>query len=195
MGALETEIGELTRARVYLEGAVRDAPTVEALMLLAGIDRQRGADASALDELGRVMALARHSGEDLAVVEAQVATFEIQRARGELARAQETLRHALDQALGARRLAAAGAGLARAERLLARILECYGDHAGARRASERAYEAARSDPRETTATVLDAARRALSARDVRDAREAVRRGWKPNWARMTWSTWPSGCWS
>jgi hypothetical protein len=103
-------------------------------------------------------------------------TFEIQRARRERASAEATLREALSHALEARRAAASGPGLARAERLLARTLEHYGALAGARRATERAYEAARSDPREMTATVLDAARRAFSARDLHGAREATRRG-------------------
>jgi tetratricopeptide (TPR) repeat protein len=176
MGALEAQIGELGRARPHLEVAVRESPSVETLMLLAGIDRQRGAHATALDELGKVVLLARGASEDLTVVAALLATFEIERASGDTARADMTLRKALDQALLARRAIVGGPGLARAERMLARILEYYGDHAGARRATERAFEAARSDPREMAATVLDAGRRALSARDLRGAREAVQQG-------------------
>jgi hypothetical protein len=64
---------------------------------------------------------------------------------------------------------------ARAERLLARVLEYYGDERAVRRATERAFEAAGSDPRLLSATVLDAARRGLTLSDLSVAREAVER--------------------
>ena len=64
---------------------------------------------------------------------------------------------------------------ARAERLLARVLEYYGDQRAIRRATERAFEAAGSDPRLLSATVMDAARRGLTLSDLTVARRAVER--------------------
>src|SRR6185436_4284338 len=67
------------------------------------------------------------------------------------------------------------AAQAHAERLLARILEHYGDTRGTRRATERAFEASNNDPRQLTATVLDAARRAFTYSDLKSARLAAQR--------------------
>jgi cellulose synthase operon protein C len=61
------------------------------------------------------------------------------------------------------------------ERLLARVLEQYGDHAAIRRATQRAYDAASGDTRQLAATVLDAARRALTRSDLQGARAAAQR--------------------
>jgi hypothetical protein len=55
------------------------------------------------------------------------------------------------------------------------VLEQYGDAPAARRATERAYQASRSDLRQLTATLLDAARRALTRSDLTTARDAVQR--------------------
>ena len=88
MGALEAQIGELGRARPLLDAAVRAVPTVEALMLLASIDRQRGATKEALGALGRAIALGRAGHDEATIAEALLMTFEIQRARGERASAE-----------------------------------------------------------------------------------------------------------
>ena len=59
--------------------------------------------------------------------------------------------------------------------MLARILEHYGDQRATRRATERAYDSSNSDPNQLTATVLDAARRALTHTDLSAARRAAQR--------------------
>ncbi|MCA9632346.1 MAG: hypothetical protein KC766_32055, partial [Myxococcales bacterium] len=64
--------------------------------------------------------------------------------------------------------------LSEAERQLARVMEHYGDADAARRATRRAFEASGGDIRQVTATVLDAARRALTLGDLRAGREALR---------------------
>jgi hypothetical protein len=82
------------------------------------------------------------------------------------------------------------------ERLLARILENYGDVQGARRAYERALAAGHQNPIETEVTLTDMARGALTTGDVRLARSATRSaldsGMKPKdliyvalWQKMT----------
>jgi hypothetical protein len=56
------------------------------------------------------------------------------------------------------------------------VLEHYGDRAALRRATDRAYDAARADSRELGATILDAGRRAITRGDLSIARSAVQRG-------------------
>lgn len=176
MGALDAQSGDLARARPQIEAAVRTEPSVEAYSLLARIDRQRGAMDSALSSLDQVIAFARRTADAAAETEALLTTFEIQREQGKDADAQKALAAALGRALDARQLARTSSAQARAERLLARTLEAYGDERGARRATDRAFEASRAEPRQLAATVLDAARRALVQGDLVEGREAVRRG-------------------
>lgn len=175
MGALEAEAGDLTRARPELDASVKEQPTIECYNLLAAIDRQRGSADQALASLKEVIRLAARQGRRADEAEAWLTTFEIEREKGQDAKARKALATALERALDARKLAHAFADQARAERLLARILDVYGDTRGARRATERAYEASRTSRAQLTATILDAARRALMRGDLRVGREAVRK--------------------
>jgi hypothetical protein len=102
--------------------------------------------------------------------------FEVHRDRGTSSGGEAALANGLRRALKARTEARNPSERARAERLLARALEHYGDVEGARRATQRALEAARSDADELAATLLDAARRALVLGDLRLARLAAREG-------------------
>ncbi|MFC1643079.1 tetratricopeptide repeat protein [Myxococcota bacterium] len=175
MGAIEVQAGELARARPLVQAASQAAPTTEASMLLAAIERQRGAYRTALRQLADVVRMTRGKGDEPARTEAHLMAFEIHREMGNRTQAESALSQALVSALAARRGTDATES-PRTERVLARTLEYYGDREGASRATHRAYEAARSDSREMTATVLDAARRAFNLRDVRAARAAVRQG-------------------
>lgn len=175
MGALEARAGQLDRARPYIEKAAQAEPSFESLTLLAAIERQRGEAARALAAIERAAALAEKAGNTANEVEALLTRFEIHRDAGDAAKAEQTLKLALTHALTAQKAAAANAEQARAERLLARVLEYYGDAQAARRATDRAFEAARSDTRQFTATVLDAARRAFTRGDLTSARSVVQR--------------------
>src|SRR5690606_25355025 len=62
---------------------------------------------------------------------------------------------------------------ARLERLLARILEHYGEPLAARQAGERALEASRSNARQIAASLTDMSRRALTWGDLRAAQRAT----------------------
>ncbi|MEZ4226020.1 MAG: hypothetical protein R3B13_34045 [Polyangiaceae bacterium] len=174
MAALETRSGELDKALPQVRAAVRLEPTLEAYGMLAGIERQRGETQSALKTLDAMANLAKKSGERISEAEAALGKFEVYRDLNDSGRAQSALVEALNAALDAREIARSSANAARAERVLARTLEHFGAMQAARRATERAYEAARSDLRQLTATVLDSARRALTFGDLPLAREAVR---------------------
>lgn len=175
MGAIEARAGELTRARAELEKSAKKSRTTEVLHLLAAIDRQRGASMQALESLEGVVELATRAGDITSVADTYLSIFEIQRDIGNDRAAEEALATALRRALDARQLARTGPEQASAERVLARVLEQYGDRDGARRATARAYEASGNDPRQLTVTVLEASRRALTHGDLRAAREAARR--------------------
>jgi cellulose synthase operon protein C len=175
MGALETRAGELARARPHVEAAARAEPSIEAFSALAAIERQRGDVKAALASLNQIGAMARRSGDAGAEAEALVSTFEIHRDQGTTDEAKKSLQAALKRTLDARQLARNDAGQARAERLLARVLEHYGNPQGSRRALERAYEASSSDTRQLAATLLDSSRRALTSGDLAAARDAVQR--------------------
>src|SRR6185295_12891380 len=89
--------------------------------------------------------------------------------------ARTALHAALKRALDARQLARNAPAQTRAERLLARVLDYYGDEQGARRAIQRAFTAAGADMEQLSATVQDASRRALTRNDLPAARDAVQR--------------------
>jgi hypothetical protein len=154
--------------------AVEEEPTLESLNTLAAIDRQRGELDHALKTLAAIAELARKETDLTAEGEALLQTFQIQRGRGQGAEAEKALTGALNRALDARELARTNNEHARAERLLARVLEHYADKNAVRRATARAYEASASDFNQLTATVIDASRRALTQRDLKGARAAVR---------------------
>jgi tetratricopeptide (TPR) repeat protein len=174
MAALETRAGDLSRARPHIELVVKSEPSIEAYNMLAAIDRQRGDWAGALGALDRAQVLARKLGDPISEVEALITTFEVQRDKGSASEAKRALDLALSKALVVREGARGGVEQARAERALARTLELFGATQGAKRATDRAYEAARSDRRQLTATLLDASRRALTLGDLPSARQTAR---------------------
>lgn len=175
MGAIEAGAGQLERAHYHLSLAVDQEPTADALRMLSSIDRQRKAFDPALESLDRVLEITHRSGDASAEAESHLLRFEVLREMNDPLRAEESLESALMLGLSARTTAQSKAGLARAERVLARALEHYDEPEAARRASTRAYEASRNDMRQLTQTVLDSSRRALTLGDLRTARDSVRR--------------------
>lgn len=175
MGALETRHGELSRALPLVQAAAKAEPTLEALMTLSAIERQQD-KAAALTTIGQAVELAKAQADALAETDALNVKFEVYRDKGDTVNAAQTLDAALARAVDAQKGARQGGpAQARAERLLARILEHYSDQRATRRATERAYEASSSDQSQLTATVLDAARRALTHADLGAARRAAQR--------------------
>lgn len=173
MGTIEVKAGNLGAARPLLEQAASAEPSAEAWMTLASVERQAGDAPSALDHLARALALPEAKQDPFVAGEAHLATSDVLHDTGAADKAAVELRSALSAALDARSRARAPNGKARAERLLARVLERYGDAAGVRRATERAYAAAGDDRQQIAAIALDAAARALVYKDVATARAAL----------------------
>ena len=155
MGALETQAGALAQARPELEASVKEQPSVGCYKLLAAIDRQRGSTDQALESLKQVIQLAAKTGDRADEADAWLSTFEIERDKGQSAKARSALATALVRALDARKLAHSLADQAVAERLLARILDLYGNtrartarnRAGLRGLAQQPLPARGHDPR------------------------------------------------
>jgi hypothetical protein len=175
MAATEIRHGELDRARPLLLQSLQDEPSSDSYLLLVAIDRQRGKLADALAWADKAVEAARATADLLTEAEAQITRFELFRDRRDATEASRALEAALTRVLLAQKQGRTGAQQARSERLLARVLEHYGDQRATRRATERAFEAAGSDPRLLSATVMDAARRGLTLSDLSVARSAVER--------------------
>lgn len=175
MAATEIRHGELDRARPLLLRALQDEATSDAYLLLVAIDRQRGKLNEAIAWADKAVESARASSDLLTEADAHITRFELFRERHDATEAARALEAALNRALSAQKQSRGGAAQARAERLLARVLEYYGEERAVRRATERAFEAAGSDPRLLTAAVMDAARRGLTLSDLLVARTAVER--------------------
>jgi tetratricopeptide (TPR) repeat protein len=173
MGALELRAAHPDRAQPLLESATSIEPTARSYFALAAIHRQRENTSAALEALERAAKLARQAGNSVEEAEAALASFEIYRSAGKTEQAQARLSEALRLTLDAREQARTDADQAIAERVLARVLSYYRDDDGARRATQRAYVASRSQTRQLAATVLDAAQRALTEADLGSARAAV----------------------
>jgi tetratricopeptide (TPR) repeat protein len=175
MAALEVDQGELDRALPLLRAVVASEPLSDALRLLAAIERQRGRLDDALKYTDDLATLFERAGNSVEQAEALRSRFEILRDRRDVAGANAALSAALNRALDAARQNRPGAAGARAERLLARVLEHYGETAAVRRATERAFNASASDARELGATAIDSARGAFTRGDLQAARQAVQR--------------------
>ncbi|HYQ18160.1 MAG TPA: hypothetical protein VEQ58_20440, partial [Polyangiaceae bacterium] len=175
MAATEIRHGELERARPLLLRSLQDEPASDSYLLLVAIDRQRGKLVDALAWADKAVEAARVSADLLTEADAQITRFELFREQHDATEASRALEAALTRVLLAQKQGRTGAQQARSERLLARVLEHYGDQRATRRATERAFEAAGSDPRLLSATVMDAARRGLTLSDLTVARSAVER--------------------
>jgi tetratricopeptide (TPR) repeat protein len=175
MAATEIRHGELDRARPLLLRSLKEEPSSDAYLLLVAIDRQRGKLSDALGWADKAVEAARAGADLLTEADAQITRFEIFREQHDATEAARALEAALTRVLLAQKQGRTGAMQARAERLLARVLEHYNDQRAIRRATERSFEAAGSDPRLLSATIMDAARRGLTLSDLSVARSAVER--------------------
>jgi len=175
MAALEAREAEVARAHRHVRDALRIAPEdLDALGLLAGLERQRRDERAALDALGRATRIAERTRRDADLAATLLASFEIHRDGGAGVRHEALLRSALAAALAARSTARATGELARAERLLARALELYGAGDAARSATLRSLAASRTDRDQLAATLIDGMRRALTMGQLPLGRELAR---------------------
>jgi tetratricopeptide (TPR) repeat protein len=176
MAGIEVRAGNLAGARPLLKRAVADEPSASGYTTLALVERQAGDLEAALAAVTRAFAAPDMHTAALDLADAHLLAFELYRDTGKPDRAKQELESALTRALAARQVRSNPGERARAERLLGRILEAYGDTKGSSRAFERALAAAASDRPTLGAAMLDAIGRALVRRDLPAARAALTRG-------------------
>jgi tetratricopeptide (TPR) repeat protein len=176
MASIEVRAGHLTEARPLLEAAVAEEPSVSAFTTLALVERQAGEPKKALETISKALAAPDARAEIADVAEALLLSFEVHRDAGAQELAKSTLDRALSAALAARNAGSTPSDKARAERLLGRVLDGYGDAKGAARAAERALTAAAAERPILGPAVLDAVGRAFVRRDLAAARAALKHG-------------------
>ncbi|MFT3764520.1 MAG: hypothetical protein QM820_03230 [Minicystis sp.] len=176
MAGIEVRAGNLAAARPLLTRATTDEPTVSGYTTLAMVDRQAGDAKAALEDVDRAMRAPDARTALIDVADAHLLTYELLRDGGSTPQARAALDSALNAALQARQQRGNAGQRARAERLLARVLEAYGDARGATRAFERALSLAAADRPSLGAAMLDTIGRALVRRDLTTARAALKRG-------------------
>lgn len=176
MASVELRAGDLPGARTQLESVAKTDPSVGAFTMLAMVERQSQRRDAALSLIDKAIAAPDAASSPADVAAAHLVAFEIHRESGASDRAERALSAALQTALTARQQAQTTEVKLRAERVLSRVLDGYGDAKGAQRAMDRALTLAEGDRDAFGATVLDAVARAFVRKDLDAARAALRRG-------------------
>lgn len=166
--------GVLDGARPLLVKALAEQPTAEGHLLLAMVERQSGRPADALVAANKAASAGR--ADPLDVADAHLVAFEIHRDAGRSAEAQAALTAALDVITPVVQGRGGGPARIRALRTLGRVLQAFGDAAGAKRAFSRALEEMGGDRSVVGTTMLQAASSALVRGDLDGARVALRKG-------------------
>jgi len=182
MAGIEIRSGHADAARPLMLAALKAEPSVWGWTMLAMLERQVGNDQQALGHAARAANLPEvavqlpGSAHQLDAAEAQLIVFAIQRDRGERPQAERALEAALEIALATRKGRLSPGGQVRAERVLAKVLDGYGEHRGAAKAMARALELAASHRPLLGSTMLAAIHRALVHKELDAARLALRAG-------------------
>lgn len=172
---VEARAGQLQAARTLLTSLLRQEPSGSALFLAAEVDRQLRDGRSAIGHVEAALASPEFRSDPVREGEARLLAADLHRELGDQARAKQELSAALSAVLRGRHPSAPRPQLARAERVLARVLDRFGDDAGAARAASRAIEAGQSDPEEVSAALLEALARAYVSRDLEASRRLARK--------------------
>jgi tetratricopeptide (TPR) repeat protein len=178
MASIELGAGNVDQARPLLQGALRAEPSVWGYTMLGTLERQVGDLEAALSDAAVAASLPPTRTPDLEVADAKLLTFEILRDRGALGQARAALDDALRIVLESRKLASVPEHSVRVERMLARVLDGYGERASAARALERALDLADTNRNVLGPTMMTAIGRALVYQDLPAARAALGLGIK-----------------
>jgi tetratricopeptide (TPR) repeat protein len=177
MAGIELGNGNMDRARPLLESALRAEPTVWGYTMLGTLERQAGNVDAALGHATRAVELPAARVLPLDVASAKLLSFEIERDKGNSGNAEQALEDALAIALTTRKRGTVESKV-RAERILARVLDGYGERQSAARAIERALNIAGTHRQILSETMLSAVARALVYKNVAAARVAIQTGIK-----------------
>ncbi len=175
MGELEVRHGHLQEGERLLVEAARHEKSGAILLSLARISAHGKRLDDAQDKLKE--ALGREDTFRDPALRGETLLFQgdLLREAGDREGARAVYRRALED-LARVRPSAEGDLRARVERLLARLLDRFGETSAADRALDRAFEAASRDKRQAAATVGQQVARAFLRRDVRSAQGGLLRG-------------------
>ncbi len=176
MASIEIRSGNLVGARPLLQAALAAEPSTSGYTMLSMVERQAGDTRAALAAVEQALRAPDTRVALLDVAEAHLTAFELFRDSAAADRAKPSLDAALAAVLAARLPSGSAASRARAERLLGRVLENYGESSRAAKAYERALQLAASDRPTLGAAMLDAIGRALVQKDLAAARAALKKG-------------------
>jgi tetratricopeptide (TPR) repeat protein len=176
MASIEVRTGNLAVARPLFLTSAKSNPSVSAWLRLARVDRQMGDSAAAHESIRQARSApdARFALAD--VCEANLVAFELHRDAGQEADARTSLQEALSVAMTMQKQRGDTGARARAETLLGRVYDAYGDAKAARQAHERALSVSAADRDVLGATVLQTVARALVRRDLDGGRAALKQG-------------------
>jgi hypothetical protein len=172
---VEARAGRLEAARALLAPLVKQEPSGAVFLFAAEVERQLRDPRKALEHVNAALASPELKADPVREAEARLLAADLYREQNDAERARQELSAGLSAVLRGRRPSGPRPALARAERVLARVLDRFGDEAGAARASARAIEAGQSEPDEVSAALLEALARAYVARDVEAARRVARK--------------------
>jgi tetratricopeptide (TPR) repeat protein len=174
MGEIELREGRINEARALLKQSADEEKSGGVLLSLARIEWRDGHAQVALDHL-RDALTAHDAARDPALRgEILLTISDVTREKGDFAAARTPLTDALKDLVQSRNVQEAD-GRARAERVLARVLDRFGAVQPAQRALERAYAAAPGDKRQATQTVELVIGRAFVRGDIAAARDGLQR--------------------
>ena len=174
MGEIELREGRINEARALLQQSADEEKSGAVLLSLARIEWRDGHAKVALDHL-RDALTAHDAARDPALRgEILITISDVTREKGDFAAARTPLAEALKDLVQSRNVQEADAR-ARAERVLARVLDRFGATQPAQRALERAYAAAPGDKRQATQTVELVIGRAFVRGDIASARDGLQR--------------------
>jgi hypothetical protein len=174
MGEIELREGRINEARALLRQSADEEKSGGVLLPLARIEWRDGHAQAALDYLGNALT-AHDAARDPALRgEILLLISDVTREKGDVAGARNRLADALKDLVQSRNMQEADAR-ARAERVLARVLDRFGATQPAQRALERAYAAAPGDKRQATQTMELVIGRAFVRGDIASARDGLRR--------------------
>jgi cellulose synthase operon protein C len=176
MASIEIRSGNLAGARPLLQAALAAEPSTSGYTMLSMVERQAGNTAAALAAVEQALRAPDTRVALLDVAEAHLTAFELFRDGASADKAKPALDAALSAVLAGRQAGGSPAFKARAERLLGRVLESYGESSRATKAYERALQLAASDRPTLGAAMLDAIGRALVQKDLAAARGALKKG-------------------
>ncbi|MGO9838028.1 MAG: tetratricopeptide repeat protein [Polyangiaceae bacterium] len=174
MGEIELREGRINEARALLRQSADEEKSGAVLLSVARIERRDGHAKEALEHL-RDALTAHDAARDPALRgEILLTISDVTRDKGDFAAARTPLAEALKDLVQSRNVQEAD-GRARAERVLARVLDRFGATQPAQRALERAYAAAPGDKRQATQTVELLIGRAFVRGDIASARDGLQR--------------------